>query len=352
MPRLARAEVERIRRVRDDLATLKDDGESVLPRVLSELRAWLRMEKASVYGLRPTATGLSLGFRHEEGFGPQMFADFGRWIAERPRRWGFFDPLRPDPSQRNVAMQFPDFRTLPDEKAPPIVRDLYPRWGIHALRQLRALVCDGDTLLAWIGGYREERFTPTEVQIFNALVPDLRRRLQLEKRLDEAEVCRAAMAGALEALPAAAFVVGDDGAVLHANQCGQALLDRDRSRVVEALAAVASPAVAPAGKPQSLPFHFTRLEQRGQARCWLAVQKAEPSPNLPPPQVAQAAARWELTPRQTEVLELVARGLANKVIAAELHCAPSTVEVHVRTILEKAGVDSRAALIARLYALA
>lgn len=49
----------------------------------------------------------------------------------------------------------------------------------------------------------------------------------------------------------------------------------------------------------------------------------------------------ELTPRETEVLQLLARGLANKEIARDLGIGEKTVKTHVSNILSKMGVLSR-----------
>jgi DNA-binding NarL/FixJ family response regulator len=48
-----------------------------------------------------------------------------------------------------------------------------------------------------------------------------------------------------------------------------------------------------------------------------------------------------LTPRQAEVLALVAEGLTNADIAGRLIVSPRTVEHHVEAILAKLGVPSR-----------
>ena len=64
---------------------------------------------------------------------------------------------------------------------------------------------------------------------------------------------------------------------------------------------------------------------------------------------AQAAARLvrqggrheALSQRETEVLGLVARGLANRQVSRELGITPSTVKCHVSGILTKLGLPSR-----------
>ncbi len=56
----------------------------------------------------------------------------------------------------------------------------------------------------------------------------------------------------------------------------------------------------------------------------------------------------ELTPRETEILGLLAEGLSNKAIARQLGISDGTVKLHVKAILRKLGVHSRveAAVIA------
>jgi LuxR family transcriptional regulator, maltose regulon positive regulatory protein len=54
-----------------------------------------------------------------------------------------------------------------------------------------------------------------------------------------------------------------------------------------------------------------------------------------------------LSPREREVMELIARGLKNRDIAKALYISDSTTKVHVRHVLEKLGVRSRAEAVSR-----
>ena len=49
----------------------------------------------------------------------------------------------------------------------------------------------------------------------------------------------------------------------------------------------------------------------------------------------------ELTPREREVLALVAEGLTNAELAERLYISPRTAGVHVSNILAKLGMSSR-----------
>ncbi len=53
-----------------------------------------------------------------------------------------------------------------------------------------------------------------------------------------------------------------------------------------------------------------------------------------------------LSPRQSQVAELVAKGLTTKEISGQLDIALDIVETHVRRIYRKTGVHSRARLTA------
>lgn len=55
-----------------------------------------------------------------------------------------------------------------------------------------------------------------------------------------------------------------------------------------------------------------------------------------------AGAEADLTPRETEVLSLIARGLRNAEVAAALGLTPHTVSGYVKSVYAKLGISSRA----------
>jgi DNA-binding NarL/FixJ family response regulator len=58
-------------------------------------------------------------------------------------------------------------------------------------------------------------------------------------------------------------------------------------------------------------------------------------------EIAEHATDYVLTPREIDVLRLIAKGNANKEIARGLSLAEETVKVHVKNILAKLGVNDR-----------
>ncbi|WP_034091064.1 response regulator transcription factor [Streptacidiphilus albus] len=86
------------------------------------------------------------------------------------------------------------------------------------------------------------------------------------------------------------------------------------------------------------------LDPGVQQRLLSAAVRGVPSPAVPgqAAQAAEAAGDTELTPREAEVLVLIAAGQTNREIARTLFVSEATVKTHVNRIFMKTGSRDRA----------
>ncbi|EHK64250.1 response regulator [Achromobacter arsenitoxydans] len=117
-----------------------------------------------------------------------------------------------------------------------------------------------------------------------------------------------------------------------ADELGQALRDGARGYLVkniDAEALVSAIRRAAGGEAVIADSMTAKLVEqfRGQA-----------SHTPPPPGTAE---RHRLTARETQIVQWLARGASNKVIARELDVSESTVKIHVQNVLKKLNLTSR-----------
>jgi DNA-binding NarL/FixJ family response regulator len=86
------------------------------------------------------------------------------------------------------------------------------------------------------------------------------------------------------------------------------------------------------------------LDPAVQASVVAAVARGEPDPQPGAPALPD-----DLTPREAEVLALIADGLSNTEIAERLVVSPATVKSHVNHLFAKAGVRDRAQAVTYAY---
>ena len=109
---------------------------------------------------------------------------------------------------------------------------------------------------------------------------------------------------------------------IKAGAAGYLLKEISIEEVAEAIRSVVSgQSLITPSMASKLLAEFSNLSKKAEAR------QAVPTP--------------QLTSRELEVLKLVAQGMSNKEIAAELYISENTVKNHVRNILEKLHLHSR-----------
>ena len=114
----------------------------------------------------------------------------------------------------------------------------------------------------------------------------------------------------------------------------------NRSTIAQALGLSPSAAAAEAAARA-----LSLAERLDEALRTLTAQESSPAlaPALP---AISSSATDALSPREREVLSLVAAGYTNKAIAEALYVSPNTVKTHVASLLNKLQADSRVQLAA------
>lgn len=243
-------------------------------------------------------------------------------------RQGPFIQLRPPVRQRNRALLLSQL--VPDRAKLRLTSRQagLHRVGLEGLDQVRILVCEGATLKAFVGAYREEPFTARHRSLLMRLQPTLVERTRVLSMLPQAELSFTALRTVFENTATATGLVDSRGDVVMGNPrlLASALTWRQELRA------------ALAGDPSV--FAVTPVDAVGLPRHYLVRRLAQGG------RVTSAFARkYALTPRETEVLEHVASGRSNAAIAALLVCSVRTAETHVSHLLAKTRAGSRTEVI-------
>jgi DNA-binding NarL/FixJ family response regulator len=111
-------------------------------------------------------------------------------------------------------------------------------------------------------------------------------------------------------------------------------------------------------KDSPIPDVLAAIRAAAGGNAWLSPRAArtvlERLHRVSPQPEKAAEVEEALSPREIEVLQLVARGLDNNAIAAALYISPRTAKNHVASVLSKLGVSNRvqAAVYAVRYGIA
>ncbi len=341
MVQLSKSDHARLDELTAELAVLEVGGPSVVRGVLGEVRAFAELESMVCMCPAERTTGWAI-----ERFDCDNFANDTKFrqlsiafLERAPRRFGWFDAICPEPEQRNVLLDLSVLVSRRELEQSPVFTEVFVPLHLQDTHQIRALICDGASLLAWFGAFHPVPADARQQEILIAMIPAFRRRLSIERRLASASMMTAALETALDHLGAPAFIVNGAGRVFEMNQSGKALLDTRRAEVSVALQD------AIARQPSAMRFEVTQIRERGNEDQWLAILRSRTTDVRIAQAISLAVKRFKLTARQRQVLELLLRGESNTTIAAGLAISERAVEQHVSAMFDRADVDNRSALI-------
>lgn len=360
---LTAVERGRVTALAESLAHFDLDGPPALERFLPALRGLLGAQLTAAFGAGELESGFGSTFQLRSGVdlsGSDLMRDLDTWMHRSPSRWALYDPTAPEPRQRNMVLNVGRYLELVQQEAEgehlrpfgvnrealEVARErlrhaeaLPGTAWLFRQHQLRSLICEGSTLLAWVGAVDSGPFGPREEAMLAATVPSLQRRLALERRLAQASVTALGFGAALDALQAPAFLIDGRGHLQHANRQGQALLTQDRRGTLERLTLAARGAVPG--------LRVTPLRREGLPPHLLVIGERTPDDHAR--KLERFCQDHRCTQRERQVLALLTRGDPNRRIAQVLTCSEKTVELHITHLLRKASVASRTELIATFW---
>ena len=214
--------------------------------------------------------------------------------------------------------------------------------SVVAVTTVSVLIADDQALVR--AGFRAILETQPDIKVVGEAI-DGRNAVDLARRRAPDVVLMDIQMPGVDGLEATRLILGEaETAVLMLTT-----FDLDEY-VYEALRAGASGFLLKDAPPEQL-IGAIRTLAAGEALIAPAITKRliERFVRSAPPPASSAAALAELTPREREVLVLIARGRSNGEIAAELVLSEATVKTHVKRVLAKLGVRDRIHAVVLAY---
>lgn len=330
----------RFRALLDELSVVRPDGPSPFGVAIRQLRELSRVDSIVCIELVQSTMGWALdGFYADNLPNASRFRLLVSSYLSRGGKLGWFDAAKPELAQRNVLVDIRDKVSAAELEASAIYTQLLQPLHLHRHHVVRALICDDDRLVAWLGAFHSSPVEQAQLDVLDAAIPALQRRLVMDRQIESAPLVNAALEAVLEQIAGPALIVSAGGRIHEVNVAGRALLETKRAELSASILA------ALAGEAPTLPVELVRLDTHGVNDHWLAVVRTRSADSRAALAIARASARLKLTRRQREVLGRVVLGESNAAIAAALKITERAVEQHVTALFDRAAVDSRAALV-------
>jgi len=338
--------IDAFTRARDRLIALSRrdaDLTTVLNESLAALHSVTTFSWATIMTVDPQTLLPTTGV--VEGFAPENCGPF--WDTEL--LWPGFNKFTALARSNEVVATLHE-ATDGDLARSPLYTNVYEALG--AADELRVAFLVGTTcwgVLAAVRAAADGPFPDDEVGLVRNLAPHIARALKAAVTKLEAESLG----------PPAMLVVRADNSVAHATAGARDVLaDLHRTGVDEPDVPQIVAMVATRARTSRTSSHVaTRV--RANSGSWVRITAAPMEGSGDVAVMIEPARAADLTPilleaygltdREVEIVLLLACGLATKEIATELVLSTHTVRDHIKAIFEKAGVNSRGELVARLF---
>ncbi|MCR2783916.1 MULTISPECIES: LuxR C-terminal-related transcriptional regulator [unclassified Microbacterium] len=246
------------------------------------------------------------------------------------------------------------------ERSPRMAQLLRPHFDFHD--EARAVFTDRNGswgAFAVFRGSDDAPFSPDEIAFIAAVAPAFTRGIRTGLLAQQGSVDEPPAAG-----PAVVVIDAHDRIVQSSPAAEQQL------RQVSAAAGMGDPLVAVQALvsaarrlTRSESDRMPRVRVRRHDGVWLVLQAAPLGGSgdragdvvvtieqaRPQEVVDLVAAAFGLTVREREVVGMVLRGADTREIAGAMHLSPYTVQDHLKSVFDKAGVTSRRELVSRAY---
>jgi len=327
---------------------------------------------ADLFGVREASIGAESTDRIPWLFAPRTDPDYMRLYAEayHPLNDVFHQVIR-----RGVGALSTDTMLAPrDELAKSVFHNEWSRpQGYHTKLGGVLLAEDGWRTVLMLTG--REEFELDDLRLLQVFAPHLKRAVQMNARLAQADLAGHAATQLLEHMSAAAFLVDAHARVLFANAAADALLrgdhglrlsqgalaperstDEARLRMLIATQSLGESGDGVVELPQAAgpPLRLQVMPVRGTTPLLTARQPAaivfDISRRAPADPVARLKAKYGFTSAEAAFALEIARGDGKQAAAERRGVSFATARTHLSRIFEKTGVHRQAELVRLLMA--
>lgn len=339
MPRTPRAK-SKLNDLIDQIGQVRLDGRSGLG-VLPELRAELGFELVIYFRFVQRGRGWSIeGFEADGLSSPSIVRrPLGEFFATT-EQMPWLDLANPTPAHRNRAIVLTSEVGLDTLRSSAIFKQVIEPTELGLPNIVRVLLCEGDTLRGWLGGFSRAPITPAQCAMLEALVEPLLVRMRIERSLTGAPRIHAGIEQTMQFVRAPAVLVDARGRVHATNKAAGEWTASTREEVLAEVASVLSTRL-PSQKVVVHPADISEGIER-----FLAILAPRSDDERREQAAALAGLRWQLTAREVHILKRIVDGAANAQIATELRINEQDAEQTISAIFNRARVTNRSSLVA------